>query len=306
MEKSNKRRAVFWSIIAIILVSISIYGIILTQNGYGDIGYIINRTKPIAESFNNLSDIKKLKETGLIISAKAKNDTIEMQYKTDNSNSKFKFTYKKNEKNEEFIVMEYHIEDDAIAKILTRYMIDAISVNDGYKEKQIYDYYKIDDFKKTNKSEGASIRTNNNLTTVTLNINHSVLDNINFDSIPDNIDYIDEENANKIVSDLIPNSNKVYKTENIILHIDMYEEYYAIYISDNNQTYSDNLYLSLTSLIKVLSNNEIANEFNTIISENNNIDYNNEESNISIKYDITTEYEEFNNYDKIIQVEIKK
>lgn len=303
MKSDNKKRMVFWGIIAIITIGLSIFGYILLQNGYGETGYVINKLKPIAETFNNLSDIERLKNTGVEISAKVENDTINMTYKTDNSKLKFKFNYQSNDKKEEFIVMEYNTRDNDIAKILIRYMIDAISVNDGYEEKQTNDYFTLESFIGADASKGANIKTKTGYTTATLNINYSVLDSIEIKE-ETNGSYITEDEAKESFTEIEINDFKSLKKDNITARVESNENNYIIYISDTD--YTEELYNSTLSIIKVITNDETVNQFKTICTNFDGVDYIEETSKFMIEYDLEIEYEEFNKDFKILKITIKK
>jgi hypothetical protein len=182
-------------------------------------------------------------------------------------------------------------------------MIDAVAVSLGYKEDEVFEKFEMSDFENTTPKQGVNIKTVDNVTTVIINMDSCILDaNIEINDISDFLTY--EEAKNNFLG-MSNNTNVVVSTEDVIIHLNMYETYYSIYIRDNSEIYSEAMYKSIESIINVLSGDEVLNEFVTLSPTFDNIDK--ESDSISIIYDSSgaNAYTEFPDTNKILQVNVK-
>jgi len=304
MKKGSIIRIVTWGTIALLLLLFGISGLVLFKSGHGKIGSIIKETEPLVSTFNNLKGLEQFKNAGISIKAKAKGNTVVVSYNTEVSTASFTFKYN-NDSGVRLLTMKYNIVDNTIASVITKYMIDAIAVTRGYTEGKVFDKFIMSDFENTTPAQGVSIKTVNNITTVILNMDKSILDS-NIEN-EDDVKYITIEQATTIVKDLKDGTNVMSKSNGLTLHINMYSTYYTIYIRDDKEIYSKGMYESLKSIIYVLSGPEKLNEFVLECPTLDNENYDNADSNIKITYDSTgaNAYTEFTSTNKVLQVDIK-
>ncbi len=305
MSKDNLLRIIVWGIIAFILLVLSITGLFLFQSGHGKIGAVIKQTEPLVNTFNSLDGVKQFQSSGIKISAKAKGDKVVVSYNTEVSTASFTYTYQ-DDTGVRLLVMKYNTVDDTIASIITKYMIEAIAVSKGYPEGKVFEKFILSDFETTLPIDGVSIRTVDNVTTVILNMDTSILDS-NIDTSTEEIKYITLEQAKKIVEGLTANSSVANKSDELTIHINMYQTYYSIYIRDNKEIYSKSMYETVKSFIEALSGADMVSEFTTICPEFNNINYDNDESKIMIMYDSVgaSAYTEFPDSNKVLQIDVE-
>ena len=70
MKKENKIRLIFWGVIWIITLILSISGVILYMNGASSHEKKRKELKPVNDSFNNLSSIIRYREADIDIRSK--------------------------------------------------------------------------------------------------------------------------------------------------------------------------------------------------------------------------------------------
>lgn len=307
MKRGNSIRMIFWGTLAVVSLIAGISGLFLFKSGHGAIGSIMKETKPLVETFNNLKKVKSRLTNGIEIVAKAKDDGIIASYDVssiDSNGSKAQFTYKYSlNAGTRLLTMKYNVVDERIANLMNSYMIDAVAVSLGYKEDEVFEKFEMSDFENTTPKQGVNIKTVDNVTTVIINMDSCILDaNIEINDISDFLTY--EEAKNNFLG-MSNNTNVVVSTEDVIIHLNMYETYYSIYIRDNSEIYSEAMYKSIESIINVLSGDEVLNEFVTLSPTFDNIDK--ESDSISIIYDSSgaNAYTEFPDTNKILQVNVK-
>ena len=187
MKKENKIRLIFWGVIWIITLILSISGVILYMNGVGSHGKIRKELKPVNDSFNNLSSIIRYREAGIDIRSKLKDDRIIVRYKTDTIDASYDFVYDES-LGTGILVMQYGnaSADKDISISVDRFMIDAVAVKNNHPEGEIFKNYQFDYFYNTNVIQGLGISDEGTTTTVKINLNTVVTDNItNDNNIPD-------------------------------------------------------------------------------------------------------------------------
>lgn len=157
------------------------------MNGVGSHGKIRKELKPVNDSFNNLSSIIRYREAGIDISSKLKDDRIIVRYKTDTIDASYDFVYDES-LGTEILVMQYGnaSADKDISISVARFMIDAVAVKNNHPEGEIFKNYQFDYFYNTNVIQGLGISDEGTTTTVKINLNTVVTDNItNDNNIPD-------------------------------------------------------------------------------------------------------------------------
>ena len=304
MKRGSIIRIVTWGSISFLLLILGISGLVLFKSGHGEIGSVIKETTPLVNTFNKLKGLEQFKNAGISVKATAKGNTIVVSYNTEVSAASFSFKYN-DDAGVRLLTMKYNIVDNTIASVITKYMIDAISVTRGYEEGKVFDKFMMSDFESTTPAQGVSIKTENNITTVILNMDKSILDS-NIEN-EENKNYITIDQASDLVKDLKDGSSIISKNDNLTLHINKYNDYYTIYIRDDKEIYSSSMYESVKSIIFALSGTERLNEFTNICPKFNNTNYDNAESNIKIIYDSSgaNAYTEFNGTNKVLQVDVK-
>ena len=171
MKKENKIRLIFWGVIWIITLILSISGVILYMNGVGSRGKIRKELKPVNDSFNNLSSIIRYREAGIDISSKLKDDRIIVRYKTDTIDASYDFVYDES-LGTGILVMQYGnaSADKDISISVARFMIDAVAVKNNHPEGEIFKNYQFDYFYNTNVIQGLGISDEGTTTTVKINM----------------------------------------------------------------------------------------------------------------------------------------
>lgn len=306
MKSGNIARIIFWGLIGTILLAVGFYGLFLYNSGHGTYGKIIKETSSLVQTYNNLSDIKKFNNSGVKIVAKSYKDTIQVDY-VGSVSTLCTFKYDDNS-GKRLLTTEYGsvAEGVDVTELIVKYMIEAVSVSRGYKEGETFTKFQMSDFLETNPTDGISIRINNGITKVIINMDTSILDsNIESSEI---IEYLTLDKAKELIPINKEKGNVTTKTKNLTIHLTIFDDNnYTIYIRDDNEIYSKGMYESVKSIIEAMSGTNILNEFTTICPSFNNENYENENSNIKITYDTTNAnaYTEFAGTNKILQIDVK-
>ena len=201
--------------------------------------------------------------------------------------------------------MKYNPVDVEIAKFVTRYMIDAIAVSRNYPEGKVWEKFTMEDFQSTTATQGVNIQTADGITTVRLNMDSSILDaNIEKSDI---YNYITLDQAKKVLDGKKDVSTSYSNSDNIVLRVNIYENYYTIFMRDVEEIYSRSMYESVKSIIEFMSGEERLNEFVTICPSFDNKNYEEAESNFTIIYNSTdaNQYQEFTDYTKVLKINVK-
>lgn len=286
MKKGNKTRLIFWGIIWIVVLSLAGFGYYSYLNGHGIKGEVRHNLKPIVEKFNNLKGLEAYKKAGIDISAEIKETQIVVNYKTSGATASFTFDYQ-NIASEKVLYMKYSTADEATANLIIKSMIESVSIVNGHTEGEVFNTYKLEDFFNTTILEGVQIKSVTNGNEIYIDINKSIIDGIknNENNTENTIVSINEEDLNTLKNDLTTQKESLIQKDTITLYVTENTKEYTIYIVDTNQ--NNNNYISVSNVIKILTNEETLIKFNTNIKDlNSNQQF--ENIKITINKDVTS------------------
>lgn len=280
MKKGNKYRILFWGIIMIILCACSIIGLIFLNKGYGIEGKTLIKLKPIVETFNNLNDIKRYNAIGIKINSQVKNKKIIIKYKSaNNSYATFEYKYELIN-NEEYLINEFNTQDKEISNIVLKYMADAVSVLNGYKENELYTVYTFDELEKLSLHNGIEIKTQFNITTVKINLSNPILKKY----YQNNTEYFTKLEIKESLDKLSNTNEYVLEKDEINLKIKIENNLYIADFEFKNNNIDNKIIIPIKYLIELVLDENIAKEF--IYNYNELKDYENELYNIKIDNNI--------------------
>ena len=285
MKKGNKTRLIFWGIIWIVVLGLAGFGYYSYLNGHGIKGEVRHNLKPIVEKFNNLKGLEAYKKAGIDISAEIKETQIVVNYKTSGATASFTFDYQ-NIASEKVLYMKYSTADEATANLIIKSMIESVSIVNGHTEGEVFNTYKLEDFFNTTILEGVQIKSVTNGNEIYIDINKSIIDGIknNENNTENTIVSINEEDLNTLKNDLTTQKESLIQKDTVTLYVTENTKEYTIYIVDTNQ--NNNNYISVSNVIKILTNEETLIKFNTNIKDlNSNQQF--ENIKITINKDVT-------------------
>lgn len=286
MKKGNKTRLLFWGIIWIVVLGLAGFGYYSYLNGHGIKGEVRHNLKPIVEKFNNLKGLEGYKKAGIDISAEIKETQIVVNYKTSGATASFTFDYQ-NIASEKVLYMKYSTADEATANLIIKSMIESVSIVNGHTEGEVFNKYKLEDFFNTTIIEGVQIKSVTNGNEIYIDINKSIIDGIknNENNTENTIVSINEEDLNTLKNDLTTQKEALIQKDTVTLYVTENTKEYTIYIVDTNQ--NNNNYISVSNVIKILTNEETLIKFNTNIKDlNSNQQF--ENIKITINKDVTS------------------
>ena len=286
MKKGNKTRLIFWGIIWIVVLGLAGFGYYSYLNGHGIKGEVRHNLKPIVEKFNNLKGLEAYKKAGIDISAEIKETQIVVNYKTSGATASFTFDYQ-NIASEKVLYMKYSTADEATANLIIKSMIESVSIVNGHTEGEVFNRYKLEDFFNTTILEGVQIKSVTNGNEIYIDINKSIIDGIknNENNTENTIVSINEEDLNTLKNDLTTQKEALIQKDTVTLYVTENTKEYTIYIVDTNQ--NNNNYISVSNVIKILTNEETLIKFNTNIKDlNSNQQF--ENIKITINKDVTS------------------
>ena len=286
MKKGNKTRLLFWGIIWIVVLGLAGFGYYSYLNGHGIKGEVRHNLKPIVEKFNNLKGLEAYKKAGIDISAEIKETQIVINYKTSGATASFTFDYQ-NIASEKVLYMKYSTADEATANLIIKSMIESVSIVNGHTEGEVFNTYKLEDFFNTTIIEGVQIKSVTNGNEIYIDINKSIIDGIknNENNTENTIVSINEEDLNTLKNDLTTQKEALIQKDTVTLYVTENTKEYTIYIVDTNQ--NNNNYISVSNVIKILTNEETLIKFNTNIKDlNSNQQF--ENIKITINKDVTS------------------
>ena len=286
MKKGNKTRLIFWGIIWIVVLGLAGFGYYSYLNGHGIKGEVRHNLKPIVEKFNNLKGLEAYKKAGIDISAEIKETQIVVNYKTSGATASFTFDYQ-NIASEKVLYMKYSTADEATANLIIKSMIESVSIVNGHTEGEVFNTYKLEDFFNTTILEGVQIKSVTNGNEIYIDINKSIIDGIknNENNTENTIISINEEDLNTLKNDLTTQKESLIQKDTVTLYVTENTKEYTIYIVDTNQ--NNNNYISVSNVIKILTNEETLIKFNTNIKDlNSNQQF--ENIKITINKDVTS------------------
>ena len=268
MKKGNKTRLIFWGIIWIVVLGLAGFGYYSYLNGHGIKGEVRHNLKPIVEKFNNLKGLEAYKKAGIDISAEIKETQIVVNYKTSGATASFTFDYQ-NIASEKVLYMKYSTADEATANLIIKSMIESVSIVNGHTEGEVFNTYKLEDFFNTTIIEGVQIKSVTNGNEIYIDINKSIIDGIknNENNTENTIVSINEKDLYTLKNDLTTQKEALIQKDTVTLYVTENDKEYTIYIVDTNQ--NNNNYISVSNVIKILTNEETLIKFNTNIKDLN-------------------------------------
>ena len=183
--------------------------------------------------------------------------------------------------------MKYSTADEATANLIIKSMIESVSIVNGHTEGEVFNKYKLEDFFNTTIIEGVQIKSVTNGNEIYIDINKSIIDGIknNENNTENTIVSINEEDLNTLKNDLTTQKEALIQKDTVTLYVTENDKEYTIYIVDTNQ--NNNNYISVSNVIKILTNEETLIKFNTNIKDlNSNQQF--ENIKITINKDVTS------------------
>ena len=183
--------------------------------------------------------------------------------------------------------MKYSTADEATANLIIKSMIESVSIVNGHTEGEVFNKYKLEDFFNTTIIEGVQIKSVTNGNEIYIDINKSIIDGIknNENNTENTIVSINEEDLNTLKNDLTTQKEALIQKDTVTLYVTENTKEYTIYIVDTNQ--NNNNYISVSNVIKILTNEETLIKFNTNIKDlNSNQQF--ENIKITIDKDVTS------------------
>lgn len=280
MTKGNKIRLIFWGFIWLLVLATMIVGIYEYYNGNGVLGKIRKELYPIVEKYNKLNELNIYKNAGINIKAKYIKNAIKVNYKTNSSNLAYIFEYK--EINDtKVLYMKYNETNHNITQIIVKQMLDAVSINNNHNEGEIFNIINYDDLYQLSLDKGISLKYNDSVIELYIDINKSVADYISGKERI-NITENELENMNKELND---NKQFTYTKKDITIYVESKDDKYIIYAQNTN--YDDDLYKSIVNVINSLDLKQIT------------------KTDFELNYPSISISKEFNNYNIIINDDAK-
>ncbi len=300
MKKENRVRFFVWGIIMVLLLSSSLYGIVLYYEGYGKTGQLREKLQPIVYAFNNLEGLNVYKNADIKINAELDEDKIVVTYSTVKINHSYDFQYV-NMDGENVIKAVFNQADETAANVIIYSMIDATSVAVGFSEGDVYDDFKVDDFYRTNVKDGVQLVMDKSTIEVLINVDKSPINYVDINDLTK--DYLVDSDISNMQYTLLNNSIFTYTKSDTVLFVQDDGDKYVLYIQ--NGTYNNDLYKSILAVIKGLDlNNVVKDEFEIsypLLSTSKSF------GNYKVTLDADASLiQEFKSKDKVVKIEIKK
>lgn len=248
MTKEERKNVLTWLLLCIISFTLFVIGFSKNKEGYGTTGNIRKDLTPIAETFNN---IRNIKNTSFPVNAKYKNKKIIVNYEHPSEKIKLEFIYKE-DKGVKQLYTTYSKAKEKNIQIIVSNMVEAISILQGNNEGAIFKKYKYENFYTTKENHGFNLVEYNGQVTATIAIHVNLLKQIEdlfFEET--NITYISYDDLKDLKEGLEKNKTFEYNKGDIKLYIIEQTDKYIIYCSDKNNN-SVNLYNSIMSAVNIL------------------------------------------------------
>ena len=178
-----KKRAIFWGLILIIMISCFAFGMTAYYNGEGQDGKTRSTLYPITENFNQLDDVSLYTRSGRELSAKYSNERIVLRYETNSNKYKYKLDYNNKTK---LLTLDTTYDNEEDLYTVVKALINAVYVNKGYKAGAVFEKFTIDSFKATTINDGISVVTDGKNYKIDINLDEDILKSGKEDIIQDN------------------------------------------------------------------------------------------------------------------------
>ena len=178
-----KKRAIFWGLILIIMISCFAFGMTAYYNGEGQDGKTRSTLYPITEKFNQLDDVSLYTLSCREFSAKYSNERIVLRYETNSNKYKYKLDYNNKTK---LLTLDTTYDNEEDLYTVVKALINAVYVNKGYKAGAVFEKFTIDSFKATTINDGISVVTDGKNYKIDINLDEDILKSGKEDIIQDN------------------------------------------------------------------------------------------------------------------------
>lgn len=221
--KKNVWRIVFWGLIAILFLSLGVFGCV-NDNMYLKANK--EKLQKIIEIFNKHEKLIEYKKIGTEINAKLKGKKIIILF---GGATEKKYEYKLNRN----VISNTFDENDVIGMNIFLIMADSVNISNGNTSKNIFELYKTNELIKYNITDGININTTNLKTKVKIDITKTII------SQNSENEYFDIEDFNNedINQDLVKHKNGltfIREKENIFSIEDKNNNIEALQTSVNN------------------------------------------------------------------------
>lgn len=271
LKSDTKARIIVWGIICSMCVLMGVFGIVSFAKGNGKIGAIVYKTKPVIETFNSLSSLESYKLYDVEIKAINNKGNILLKYSSPTSSFQLDYIFE-DMAGVPTLKATYGLTNEvaSFGDLLTKELLNAIAVLNGYEEGQIKEKYgeDIKIFKNAKIVDGVNVTDTSNSRTVIINMSQSILaanvdtshtieeqENMKNDTL------VTEDDALAMSSDFINGKAKLVK-ENIKVIYNKDVDKHIFYIQNPKvTTYTENIYNSINNVFKRLFPEEIYNKF---------------------------------------------
>lgn len=325
MGKNEKIRIIVWSVLAVIFLSLGSLGYYQVYSSNKLSNSDEELLKNLIIYFDSSSDFENLRNVGIKISTKLKNNKIVTEYKGESSGQTYEFEYDKDKQLLNFKCKS----SDSIGLVMIKNMLDAVARNNGYPENQIANLFNsINTLNEYTIENGMTYTEENGNIIVKINVRVPLKDistNTEGDSTPQVDDKTPENNDNNqdepivieedyfTLNDLTPYKTSIINGEfnntknNIKMKTTIVNE--TIYISIfEEQKLDNNAYNSMANILKLLLDD---NTYNSFINDYTTFDKGNTTSNkITVEKDfiIPAEYENemINDNGELVRISFNK
>lgn len=310
MEKSFKKRFMFWGLIFLIVVGLGVYGIYSFYDGYGKIGSARKKLLPISNEFNNLDLV--IRYGG--IKSEVDGDKIIVTYSTKSVKKTFIYQYVK-ENDKELITNTYSQEDAVVGEMIAKGMVDSVfHINSGVES--VFDTYKFQTFENVSIDSGVSLETidSNTKNRIKIDVNKNIMasldmpSNVNDDennpTESNNLNIITKEDLSDVKSRLSVRKEVKFSKNTITMYIKENDDNYEIYANDLYGI-SDNLSTSISNAVNAINTDAYNEAFG--VQET----YKNDYEGLNYKVEVNVEVDdairdEFTINTGIVKVTVKK
>lgn len=171
-DNVNKKRAIFWGLILIIMIACFSFGMTAYYNGEGPDGITRSTLYPITEKFNQLDDVSLYTLSGREFSAKYSNEKIVLRYETNDNKYKYKLGYDNETK---LLTLDTTYDNENDLYTVVKALINAVYVNKGYKNGAVFEKFTMDSFKATTISDGISVITDGKNYKIDISLDKDIL-----------------------------------------------------------------------------------------------------------------------------------
>ena len=297
MGKSDKLRIIIWSVFSGIFLCLGILGY---YQVYSNNKLNTNETRMLKSLIGYLDssdDFENLRNVGIKINSKLKNNTIITEYKGENINKNYEFEYDRNLK-----ILNFKCESsDSISTLIIKNMLDAVGIYNGKTKNEIGTIFsEIRTLNEYTISDGMTYTEENGYIKVRVNINvplKKLTNNENDGKIEEENNTVEPTNYNYFtLEDLSKNKTNIINGEfsdsinNLKMKTTIVNDTFYISIFEEEKL-SSNAYNSMSNILKLIIDDSAYTSFINYYNsfENGNATY--ENITVEKEYIIPTDYE---------------